>query len=305
MSGGGDRLYADRLCAGSASGRLPRVATPVDDAPDLVEVNKVFHDHECAYYDERFAIVHDAASARRALAEVEGLLGRRLAAGEVVLDAGCGTGWLAAGLRRARPDVTVIGSDLSAGMLGRARDAGGWPLVQSDGTRLPVVSGSVDVLVCRGVLHHLPDVPAALAEWRRVLAPEGAVVLSSEPTKIVEKHGEVLVRVLLQLLRKPLSAEEDFWEVASMAANLHVFTVRQIAGLAADAGFSRVTLNTADWLSTMVLTASYVTHGRRPGLARRLPWRRTEALAARFDALVVDRLLPPAWRHTVVGRLQP
>jgi ubiquinone/menaquinone biosynthesis C-methylase UbiE len=280
------------------------MTTTPDAEPDLVAVNKVFHDHECAYYDERFAIVHDAASARRALGEVEGLLDRPLRSGEVVFDAGCGTGWLAAGLRRARPDVTVVGSDLSAGMLGQARTAGGWPLIQADSTVLPLASGSVDVLVCRGVLHHLPDVPAALAEWRRVLKPDGAVVLSSEPTKIVEKHGEVLVRVLLALLRKPLTEVEDFWEVASMAANLHTFTVPQIAGLAADAGFTRPTLRTADWLSTMVLTASYVTHGRRPGLARRLPWRQTEAIAARFDALVVDRVLPARFRHTVVGRLE-
>ncbi|MGH3744833.1 MAG: class I SAM-dependent methyltransferase, partial [Mycobacteriales bacterium] len=233
----------------------------VDEQPDLVAVNRTFHDHECAYYDERFAIVHDAASARRALAEVEQLLGRPLRTGEVVLDAGCGTGWLAAGLRRARPDVTVIGSDLSAGMLSRARTAGGRPLVQADSTVLPLAAGSVDVLVCRGVLHHLPDVAAALREWRRVLRPDGAVVLSSEPTPAVEAHGAVLVRALLALLRKPLTPEEDFWEVASMAANLHVFTVAEIERLARDTGFARPTLRTADWLSTMVLTASYVTHG--------------------------------------------
>jgi ubiquinone/menaquinone biosynthesis C-methylase UbiE len=276
-----------------------------EQQPDLVAVNKTFHDHECAYYDERFAIVHDATSARRALAEVEGLLGRSLHSGEVVFDAGCGTGWLAAGLRRARPDVSVVGSDLSAGMLSRARAAGGWPLLQADSTVLPLATASVDVLVCRGVLHHLPDVPAALREWRRVLRPDGAVVLSSEPTRAVEGHGAVLVRVLLALLRKPLTPEEDFWEVASMAANLHVFTVAQIEELGRDAGFGRPSLRTADWLSTMVLTASYVTHGRRPGLARRLPWRRVEALSARLDALVVDRLLPASLRHTVVGRLQP
>lgn len=272
---------------------------------ELVGVNRVFHDHECAYYDERFAIVHDPASARRALAEVEGLLGRRLRAGEVVLDAGCGTGWLAAGLRRSRPDVTVVGADLSTGMLGRARSAGAWPLVQADAGVLPVADGSVDVLACRGVLHHLPDVSAALSEWRRVLRPDGAVVLSSEPTAAVERHGAVLVRLLLAALHKPLSAEEDFWEVASMAANLHVFTVPQVASLAAATGFTRSSLRTADWLSTMVLTASYVTHGRRPALARRLPWRRLEAVAARLDASVVDRVLPASLRHTVVGRLQP
>lgn len=276
-----------------------------DEQPDLVAVNRTFHDHECAYYDERFAIVHDAASARRALAEVQQLLGRSLRPGETVLDAGCGTGWLAAGLRRARPDVRVVGSDLSAGMLSRARAAGGWPLVQGDSTRLPVAAASVDVLVCRGVLHHLPDVGAALREWRRVLRPDGAVVLSSEPTPAVEAHGAVLVRLLLALLRKPLTPEEDFWEVASMAANLHVFTVPEVERLARDAGFGHTELRTADWLSTMVLTASYVTHGRRPGLARRLPWRRVEALSARLDALVVDRVLASSLRHTIVGRLQP
>ncbi|HEX7355085.1 MAG TPA: class I SAM-dependent methyltransferase [Mycobacteriales bacterium] len=276
-----------------------------DEAPDLVAVNRTFHDHECAYYDERFAIVHDAASARRALAEIQQLLGRSLRPGDVVVDVGCGTGWLAAGLRRARPDVTVVGSDLSTGMLSRARLAGGRPLVQADATVLPLAAASVDVIVCRGVLHHLPEVVRALREWRRVLRPNGAVVLSSEPTPAVEGHGAVLVRVLLALLRRPLTAEEDFWEVASMAANLHVFTVADIDRLAREAGFTRPVLRTADWLSTMVLTASYVTHGRRPGVARRLPWRRVEAIAARLDALVVDRLLPPALRHTVVGRLEP
>ena len=43
------------------------------EAAEAVRVNRVFHDHECAYYDERFAIVHDARSARQARAEVERL----------------------------------------------------------------------------------------------------------------------------------------------------------------------------------------------------------------------------------------
>jgi cyclopropane fatty-acyl-phospholipid synthase-like methyltransferase len=68
---------------------------------DALKVNRVFHDHECLYYDERFGIVHDDRSAQQALREVEHNLGRYLQDGEVVLDAGCGTGWLATGLRRA------------------------------------------------------------------------------------------------------------------------------------------------------------------------------------------------------------
>jgi ubiquinone/menaquinone biosynthesis C-methylase UbiE len=271
---------------------------------DAVGINKVFHDHECVYYDERFAIVHDERAARQALREVESLLGRPLRAGERVLDAGCGTGYLAAGLRRARPDVTVVGSDLSAGMVTSAREAGAWPLVQGDATRLPFGDAAFDLVVCRGVLHHLPDVPAALREWRRVLAPDGAVVVCSEPTPTVERHGAVLVRALLPLLRRPLTPEEDFWEVASMAANLHVFTLDGLAALARDAGFA-AELETVDFADTLLITASYVAWGRRPGLARRLPWRRADDLARLADRLVWNRVLPRGWRHTLSGVLRP
>ena len=272
---------------------------------DAVGINKVFHDHECVYYDDRFAIVHDERTAAQARREVESLLGRPLRAGERVLDAGCGTGYLAAGLRRARPDVVVVGSDLSAGMVGAAREAGAWPLVQADATRLPFTDGSFDLVVCRGVLHHLPDVPAALAEWRRVLAPDGAVVVASEPTPTVERHGGVLVRALLPLLRRPLTPEEDFWEVASMAANLHVFTVESLTALARAAGFARVDLDTTDFADTLLVTASYVAWGRRPGLARLLPWRQADEVARWADRLFWNRVLPPAWRHTVAGVLRP
>lgn len=280
---------------------------PVVDAgavDDDIRVNRVFHDHECEYYDERFAVVHDGRSARVARAEVERLLGRRLRPGETVLDAGCGTGWAAAGLHRAVPGLRVVGCDLSAGMLGRAREAGAWPLVQADAARLPLPDGRVDVLVCRGVLHHLPDVAGALAEWRRVLRPDG-VVVASEPTPAVEAHGRVLVRALVPLLRRPLSPEEDFWEVASMAANLHVFGPEELARLGREAGFGRVELTTVGLLSTLVLTASYVVHGRRPGLARRVPWRALEGLGRRVDGLLADRALPARLRHTVVGTLRP
>ncbi|MFL6238085.1 MAG: class I SAM-dependent methyltransferase [Actinomycetes bacterium] len=279
--------------------------TTTDDA---VGINRVFHDHECAYYDERFAIRHDQWSGRRARREVEDCIGRRLRAGDVVVDVGCGTGWYAAGLRRGSadlPGLTVVGLDLSTGMLTTARHAGAGPLLQADASRLPFGDASVDLVVTRGVLHHLPSPPLALAEWRRVLRPDGAVVISSEPTTTVDAHGEVLVRALLRLLRRPLSAEEDFWELASMAANLHVFSAEDIADAARSAGFTDVAVGTAGFVATLLLTSSYVVHGRRPGLARLVPWRLSEELARLADGLVFDRLLPSRWRHTVVGVLRP
>ena len=128
-------------------------------------------------------------------------------------------------------------------------------------------------------------------------------MLSSEPTPVVDTHGARLLGVLLPLLRRPLTAEEDFWEVASMAANLHVFTVEELAAAARAAGFGDVALRASGWLATLVLTASYVVHGRRAGLARRLPWRLMEEVSRRLDATVTDRAVPARFRHTVVGRL--
>ena len=68
---------------------------------------------------------------------------------------------------------------------------------------------------------------------------------------------------------------------------------------------TKARLHAADLVSTLVLTASYVVHGRRPRLARLLPWRAAESVGRRFDALISDRLLPGRWRHTVVGVLRP
>ena len=274
---------------------------------DAVAINRVFHDHECVYYDERFAIRHDQRAGRRARREIEQALGRSLRDGELIVDVGCGTGWYAAGLRAScaeLPRLQVVGVDLSTGMLATARAAGASPLVQADASRLPLGTGSVDVIVTRGVLHHLPSISAAFTEWRRVLRPAGEVVISSEPTPTVDRHGELFLRALLPLLRRPLSPEEDFWEVASMAANLHVFTVEQLAEAAELSGFAEARLQTTGFLATLVLTASYVVHGRRPGLARLLPWRAMEEIGRRTDTAVLDRALPSRWRHTVVGVLR-
>jgi ubiquinone/menaquinone biosynthesis C-methylase UbiE len=50
--------------------------------------------------------------------------------------------------------------------------------VQADAGRLPFAAGSVDLLLCRGVFHHLDDrvFDGLLAEARRVLGRRGALV---------------------------------------------------------------------------------------------------------------------------------
>jgi SAM-dependent methyltransferase len=47
-----------------------------------------------------------------------------------------------------------------------------------DVTRLGLADGAVDTAVCVSVLEHVDDLPAALVELRRVVAPGGALVLT-------------------------------------------------------------------------------------------------------------------------------
>ncbi len=119
-----------------------------------------------------------------------------------ILDVGCGLG---DGLRRLRgrwPQAEAIGVDLSprraarAAALDRPQDAGwarglarrlagrapGAPLgryLAGDAHRLPIASGTVDLVWSSLAFHWFDDPPAALAEWYRVLRPGGLLMFSA------------------------------------------------------------------------------------------------------------------------------
>ena len=112
------------------------------------------------------------------------LLGRMAAAaaGGLVLDVGCGPAH--AGAYLAARGVRVLGVDLSVAMLASAagRHCGlGLRVACADLRHLPVRSHCCAGVTLFYVLHHLPreDLPLALAELGRVLAPGGALLLAT------------------------------------------------------------------------------------------------------------------------------
>jgi SAM-dependent methyltransferase len=95
----------------------------------------------------------------------------------IALDAGCGTGRHAAYL--ALLGHEVIGVDTSPEMLALARETvPDAEFYEADLHDLPVDDDSVDLVVCAIVLSHVPDLAPALAEFVRVLRPDGHLVLS-------------------------------------------------------------------------------------------------------------------------------
>jgi demethylmenaquinone methyltransferase/2-methoxy-6-polyprenyl-1,4-benzoquinol methylase len=110
-----------------------------------------------------------------------------LPAGALILDLACGTGDLSRlALRRG---YRVVGTDLSAGMLGANGTA--TPLVEADGSALPFADGAFDGLVCGYALRNFTDLGATLAESARVLRPGGrlAVLEVDTPTAPLWRAG--------------------------------------------------------------------------------------------------------------------
>ena len=114
--------------------------------------------------------------------------GRQLAAlaaprrGAWALDLAAGTGAVSVPLARA--GARVVALDLSAPMLaalpGGAPPGAGGPIwrVRGSAQAPPLRAGAVDVLTCGFGIPFFPDLPAALAECRRVLRPTGRLALS-------------------------------------------------------------------------------------------------------------------------------
>jgi ubiquinone/menaquinone biosynthesis C-methylase UbiE len=104
--------------------------------------------------------------------------------GKRVLDVGCGTGALLVALRREAKPARLVGVDPDPDMLAQAepklRAAGvAAELLRGSADALPFPDGSFDVVVSSLMFHHLDAATkrGALREWRRVLAPGGALVL--------------------------------------------------------------------------------------------------------------------------------
>jgi ubiquinone/menaquinone biosynthesis C-methylase UbiE len=102
--------------------------------------------------------------------------------GRVVVDVGCGGGWLARELGAAGARVTAL--EISDGQLAGAREAddGRTGVIYAVGRaeQLPLPDASQDVVVFMRSLHHVPIVAMgdALSQARRVLAPGGAVYIA-------------------------------------------------------------------------------------------------------------------------------
>ncbi len=192
------------------------------DQGETVAANRAWWDGEAEdYYAEHGAFLGDTdlTWGPEGLRESEAhLLGD--VAGRDVLEIGCGgaqcSRWVA-----AHGAATVVASDVSAGMLDRARriDAGladprlRVPLVQCDGAALPFADASFDlVFTAYGVVPFVADSAAVMREAARVLRPGGRFVFSTtHPIRwaMPDDPGEQGLRVTQSYFDRTAYVEQD------------------------------------------------------------------------------------------------
>jgi ubiquinone/menaquinone biosynthesis C-methylase UbiE len=172
------------------------------------------------------------------------------AAGLDVLDVGSGQGidlvrYARAGARVTGVDLTPRHVELARAHLAAAELPGN--VVLGDAEELPFEGASFDLVSSNGVLHHTPDIAAALREIRRVLRPGGRA-------RVILYNRSSLHYWIAQFLHAGLLARGLFKEGSMEGVLSHVeysgsgarplvrvYSPRQARRLLRDAGFAAVT----------------------------------------------------------------
>ncbi|PJE59818.1 MAG: hypothetical protein COU85_01600, partial [Candidatus Portnoybacteria bacterium CG10_big_fil_rev_8_21_14_0_10_44_7] len=162
-------------------------------AQKIKAINRIFHEVEADFYDQRHPEI--LAERRRWQNLAEKYL-PRLRRPRVVLDVGTGTGFVAGLLAPYLSAADqIICTDISPQMLASAKNAlkdfsGRVELVENDGEQLNFLpSGSVSLVALNSVLHHLPDYERLLSEIDRVLQPGGLFCVLHEPNQKFAQSG--------------------------------------------------------------------------------------------------------------------
>ena len=157
--------------------------------PEILDVNRRYHDVAAREYDAKWGISFGEAGRAQVVGKLAKLLGPRPGPYARSLEIGSGTGYFSLNLLQAG----VVGeADVHrhlAGHAARRCEANaaelGLPVetVACDAAELPFEDASFDLVLGHAVLHHLPALDRAFAEFHRVLRPGGTLVFAGEPSR--------------------------------------------------------------------------------------------------------------------------
>jgi ubiquinone/menaquinone biosynthesis C-methylase UbiE len=173
-------------------------ASPTATPDHIKDVNTRYHDAAAGEYDAKWGIDFGATGQRQVRLKLAKALGERVEGLHFpdALEIGSGTGYFSLNLLQMGTVERLTATDISPGMLSRlATTAEGLGLdvetVATEAEELPFEDESFDLVFGHAVLHHIPDLGRAFAEFRRVLRPGGAIAFCGEPSRYGDRLAAV------------------------------------------------------------------------------------------------------------------
>jgi SAM-dependent methyltransferase len=224
-------------------------------AEEIRDVNTRYHDVAAEGYDAKWGIDFGDIGHGQVLGKVAKALGRAPGRYAHSLEIGAGTGYFSLNLLTAGVVAEATCTDISPGMLATLRanarrlDVPVHTAI-ADAERLPFEDASFDLVLGHAVLHHIPDLEGAFAEFERVLRPGGTVLFAGEPSRYGDRIAAVPKRVAGRLApawrvaigarrASPGEAEPADHGLESVV-DVHAFSPGELREFAAGAGFGHV-----------------------------------------------------------------
>jgi SAM-dependent methyltransferase len=282
---------------------------------DIKDVNIRYHDVAAPEYDSKWGITYGERGIEQVLGKMRKALGANPGPFKRSLEIGAGTGYFTLNLLLAGAVDEAVASDISAGMLdqlSQSADSLGLTVetVRCEAAELPFEDDSFDLVFGHAILHHIPDLDAAFAEFRRVLRPGGTVVFCGEPSLYGDRVAGVPKRAALALApvwrrllgvaqRNDGADDPDHPEhQLEHVVDQHAFTPGDLRSFAGRAGFDSVRVVgeelVAGWFGWANRTLESTAHAAQiPKAWFHYAFRGYIALQA-VDTRVLEGRLPPA-----------
>jgi ubiquinone/menaquinone biosynthesis C-methylase UbiE len=282
-------------------------------AEEIRVANTRYHDVAAGHYDAKWGIDFGEMGLDQVTAKVAKALGRPPGHYARSLEIGAGTGYFTLNLLRAGLIGEATCSDISPGML-ETLQANAQRLgltVQTEAAnaeRLPFADESFDLVLGHAVLHHIPDLPRAFAEFERVLAPGGTVLFAGEPSRYGDRLANVpkrfattvapLWRRALRVGRAPAADAHEPDHALEGVVDVHAFAPAELARTARGAGFEEVRVSgeelLANWFGWTNRTLEATADPDQVPWAWRLYAYRGYLLLQELDRRLLEPRLPAA-----------
>lgn len=230
-------------------------ASPTATPEHIKDVNTRYHDAAADEYDAKWGIDFGDVGQEQVRQKLVKALGRLdgRSFGDA-LEIGSGTGYFSLNLVQLGVIERLTATDISPGMLKRlaataeALGLDGVTTMTTEAEELPFDDESFDLVFGHAVLHHIPDLDRAFAEFRRVLRPGGMIAFAGEPSRYgdrlaaLPKRTGMLVAPAWRRLtgarrRAVAEAEQSVGHALEGEVDVHAFAPADLRRLLAGAGF--------------------------------------------------------------------